>query len=212
MESINMEKTMTGYRTWVGPARRYDLIAAMQFNVLTSLGLREHHKVLDIGCGSLRLGRLLIPYLNPEHYHGIEPERWAVAEGFRNELGCDIIKVKRPRFSDEREFNLGVFGCAFDFIMAQSIFSHTPVAWMRTCLNNAPAVMGPGSVFIFNYKLSEDGTNYTGAEWHYPRTIRYTKELVDSLIEEAGLKAIQFYVPGAPAIQIWMRAWRANDD
>ena len=52
------------YRAYVGPPEDYDLIAAMVFNLLTTLGLRQHHSVLDIGCGSLRIGRLLIPYLN----------------------------------------------------------------------------------------------------------------------------------------------------
>src|SRR5437763_10973182 len=52
------------YRAYVGPPEDYDLVAAMAFNLLTTLGLRQHHSLLDIGCGSLRIGRILIPYLN----------------------------------------------------------------------------------------------------------------------------------------------------
>jgi hypothetical protein len=51
------------YMAYVGPASQYDLMAASQFALLTTLGLRDTNKVLDFGCGSLRLGRLLIPYL-----------------------------------------------------------------------------------------------------------------------------------------------------
>ena len=58
------------YRAYVGPPADYDLVSAMVFNLLTSMGLRQHHRVLDIGCGSLRVGRLLIPYLNPKNYFG----------------------------------------------------------------------------------------------------------------------------------------------
>ena len=61
------------YRAYVGPPEDYDLIAAMTFNLLTTLGLRQHHSVLDVGCGSLRIGRLLIPYLNQGKYFGVEP-------------------------------------------------------------------------------------------------------------------------------------------
>ena len=31
------------YRAYVGPPEDYDLIAAMAFNLLTTLGLRQHH-------------------------------------------------------------------------------------------------------------------------------------------------------------------------
>ena len=66
------------YRAYVGPPEDYDLIAAMTFNLLTTLGLRQHHSLLDVGCGSLRIGRLLIPYLNRKKYFGLEPHQWLV--------------------------------------------------------------------------------------------------------------------------------------
>src|SRR5688572_4495446 len=103
------------YRAFVGPPATYDIIAASQFNLLTSLGLRDHHKLLDIGCGSLRGGRLFIPYLQPESYYGIEPEQWLVEDGIENEIGHDQIALKSPRFDYNAEFNLRVFGEHFDF-------------------------------------------------------------------------------------------------
>ena len=66
------------YRAFVGLPQKYDLVAANQFCILTTLGLRENHKLLDIGCGSLRGGRLFIPYLLPNGYYGIEPEKWLI--------------------------------------------------------------------------------------------------------------------------------------
>ncbi|MBK5117071.1 MAG: hypothetical protein JJE23_09160 [Thermoleophilia bacterium] len=48
-------------RGYVGPPEYFDLITAMSFGLLTVLGLRERHRLLDIGCGSLRVGRVLIP-------------------------------------------------------------------------------------------------------------------------------------------------------
>ena len=66
------------YRAYVGPPEDDDLIAAMTFNLLTTLGLRQHHSLLDIVCASLRIGRLLIPYLNRGKYFGVEPNEWLV--------------------------------------------------------------------------------------------------------------------------------------
>src|SRR5271169_3068223 len=76
------------YRAYVGPPEDYDLISAMTFNLLTSLGLRQNHALLDIGCGSLRCGRLFIPYLNAGNYTGIEPNQWLIDEGIRREVGA----------------------------------------------------------------------------------------------------------------------------
>ena len=64
--------------------------------MLTSLGLREHDHVLDIGCGSLRLGRLLIPFLRRARYFGVEPNLSLVDAGIRNELGWDAFRIKCP--------------------------------------------------------------------------------------------------------------------
>jgi len=113
------------YRAYVGPPRDYDLIAAMVFNLLTSLGLRQHHRVVDIGCGSLRIGRLLIPYLNRGHYVGVEPNRWLVREGIRNEVGRDQVKIKQPTFSFASDLAHFEAPLHLDFAVAQSILSHT---------------------------------------------------------------------------------------
>ena len=41
--------------------------------MLLAAGLRETHRIADLGCGLLRVGRLLIPYLLPGRYYGMEP-------------------------------------------------------------------------------------------------------------------------------------------
>src|SRR5258707_7928951 len=113
------------YRAFVGPPGDYDLVAAMTFNLLTTLGLRQHHSLLDVGCGSLRVGRLLIPYLNQEKYFGIEPNEWLVQEGIRHEIGETLLQIKRPKFFfSDSPAALSAAGVAFNFAVAQSIFNH----------------------------------------------------------------------------------------
>ena len=113
------------YRAYIGGPGRYDVLAAANFNVLIQAGLREKHRVLDVGCGSLRLGRLLIPFLLPGGYYGIEPNQWLVDEGFDRELGRDIIELKQPRFLYKDDFSVGEFETTFDYAIAYSVFSHS---------------------------------------------------------------------------------------
>src|SRR5437667_9812597 len=97
----------------------------MAFNLLTTLGLRQHHSLLDVGCGSLRIGRLLIPYLNRGKYFGVEPNEWLVEQGITRELGEALLEMKRPTFFfSASPQTISQAKVSFDFALAQSIFSH----------------------------------------------------------------------------------------
>jgi SAM-dependent methyltransferase len=173
------------YRAFVGPPAEYDIGAAMQFNLLTALGLREKHALLDIGCGSLRAGRLFIVYLRPGQYFGLEPEAWLVEEGIKQELGREILTVKRPTFSHDRDFTLSTFGRQFDFLLAQSVFSHSAPQQIRRVFAEARSVMSPTGVFVATFFSGPE--SYTGQEWVYPGIVRYAPGDIEAFAREQGL-------------------------
>lgn len=173
------------YRAFVGPQANYDRIGAMQFAVMVQLGLRQHHSLLDIGCGSLRGGRFFIPYLLPGNYCGVEPERWLVYDGLRYETGHDVIEIKQPRFHPTPDFDFSVFGQKFDYLMAQSIFSHAPLDMIERCLSSAASVMTNTSVFAATYCPGEE--DHPGAEWVYPGLARYTLKTMQYSAQKYGL-------------------------
>ena len=51
---------------------RWDETGRIQLKILEEHGLQPHHHLLDIGCGSLRLGCKAVPYLDPGHYWGTD--------------------------------------------------------------------------------------------------------------------------------------------
>jgi len=87
------------YRAFVGDTQTYDVFSHMQFSLMTLLGLRETHTLLDVGCGSLRAGKLFLMYLLPDRYFGIEPEEWLVQEGIERELGREIVNRQAAALS-----------------------------------------------------------------------------------------------------------------
>lgn len=109
----------------VGGPRSYDVVTAGAFNLLTSLGLREHHRLLDIGCGPLRIGRLLIPYLEQGRYVGMEPNADALAAGIEMHLDERLRERRRPRLIESADPDRIPDEAPFDFMLAQSVFSHT---------------------------------------------------------------------------------------
>ncbi len=175
----------TSHRAYIGSPGEYDLFSAMVFNLLTCLGLRQHHRLLDIGCGSLRIGRLLIPYLNVGNYYGIEPNQWLVDEGIKNEIGQDLIQIKKPVFSfnttaDEFEQPLNL-----DFAVAQSIFSHCGRDLLQGWLAQIAYHLKEDGALLATFLIDEQ--DYEGNGWIYPGCVKYTPETMTAMAAEVGL-------------------------
>ena len=184
------------YRAFVGPPEDYDVLGGQQFSLLFWLGMRETHTVADVGCGSLRAGRLLIPYLRPGHYCGIEPEEWLVRDGLHRELGPGIEETKQPRFRFVEDFSLEGFGVPFDFVLAQSIFSHTYADLALEAFGRIAASLAPTGLFVSTFV--EDPVSPVvhaampptgGSGWEYPACVKYGWEDYAGLLDKAGMVA-----------------------
>ena len=175
------------YRAYVGPPEDYDLIAAMAFSLLTTLGLRQHHSLLDVGCGSLRIGRLLIPYLNRGKYLGIEPNEWLVEEGIRRELGETLVQIKRPTFvfSDSPE-TITQAKTPFDFAVAQSIFSHCGLDLIKGWLSAISRSLTPDGALVATFLIGEEDSAKTG--WIYPDCVNYRPGTLERAAKDVNLR------------------------
>ncbi|MCE9616011.1 MAG: class I SAM-dependent methyltransferase [Lentisphaerae bacterium] len=185
-ETLGLEFPAGGdhYRAYVGPASDYDLVAAMTFNLLTTLGLRQHHRLLDVGCGSLRVGRLLIPYLNTGHYTGIEPNSWLVAEGIERETGADQIRIKQPAFHYAASTDGLPAGTRYDFAVAQSVFSHCGSDLLKGWLAGLSSRLSARGALVATYQTGESDCEEKG--WIYPRCVGYRRVTMCAHAERAG--------------------------
>jgi hypothetical protein len=197
------------YRAFVGPPEKYDTISAHQFNLLTSKGLREHHYLLDIGCGSLRSGRLFIPYLLPKRYFGIEPEQWLIDEGIKNNLGQDLIKIKSPSFNNNSDFLLSIFNQNFDYILAYSIFSHATKNQIIKCITEASKIMKDDSKFFASFFMGNK--NHDGDKWVYPGKTEYTIDFIKNIAENQGLECEMLEIEH-PTEQTWIEMSKRKEE
>lgn len=173
------------YRAYVGNPCNYDLIAATTFNLLTCLGLRQHHKLLDVGCGSLRNGRLLIPYLNPKCYYGIEPNGWLVKDGEKNETGKDLLDIKAATFSFTDNDKEMLPHAPFDFILLQSIFSHCGVDLMHNWIQSINSLLSDEGLAVFTWVSGSEDATDNG--WIYPGLVKYTNTYLTQAFKHSGL-------------------------
>lgn len=174
-----------GHRAFVGgndPETWYG-IGLLQFHFLISRGLKPSHVFLDVGCGSLRLGQFLIPYLEDEHYFGLEAEPALVQAGLVNELRFDLAALKRPLFGCGYDFDLS-FVSTFDFAMAQSLFTHLTPSDIRACLSNLRAKAHSASQLFFTFFEGVSANNPEIS--HANRNWRYSREELVEMAAETG--------------------------
>lgn len=138
-------------------------------NLLINLihqGLLPQSKVLDVGCGCLRGGYWLIHFLDRGGYFGIDPNEKLIDAGLRHILEPGLAQEKQPRFNHNADFDLSVFSEKFDFMVAFSIWTHCPKAYIQTMLDGFLANSTPNGIFMVTYyRASLFHPEYNGDVW-----------------------------------------------
>ena len=138
---------MNHYREYVGYIEDFEETGLQVFNFLLDHGLQPNHRFLDIGCGCLRIGRHIIPYLDKNNYHAIEPAKEIIDEAIKNEILDEIIQEKNPVFTHQSDFSFGIDN--FDFVLAYDVFYHCGKSQLEQCLRNLHLICKPKTkIFI----------------------------------------------------------------
>ena len=128
----------------------WDEIGTLQFEFLVAHGLLPHHRLIDVGCGSLRGGVHFARYLDRGNYYGIDLNKSLIDAGYELEfkpMGLDS-RVPRHNFHATPEFDFSPFDKPFDFALALSVFTHLTLNSVRICLERLAPAMTPGGAFF----------------------------------------------------------------
>ena len=145
-------------------------IGQMQFDYLVSHGLKPDMRMLEIGCGNLRAGRLFIDHLDPGNYYGVDisPEILLAAQDTVAQYG---LQGKLPHLTLVRDLRLAFLPDGqFDVIHAHSVFSHSPIEVIDECLAHIGRIMAPGGFFDFTFDRTEGAEHQVLREDFYYRT------------------------------------------
>lgn len=130
----------------------WDEIGVLQLNVMRAQCMRPEHKLLDIGCGSLRGGIHFVPYLDAGNYFGIDMNDSLLDAGYENELDdANQKKLPRKNLICDGNFNFDLFGEKFDYAIALSLFTHLPLNNIGVCLERLVDVMMPGGRLLASF-------------------------------------------------------------
>jgi SAM-dependent methyltransferase len=181
------------------------------FASLKRNGLRPESRVLDLGCGALRLGYWLIPFLDAERYFGIEPSQKYVDAGLKHAIGPELTAQKRPQFRHTKDFDFSIFGVKFDFVVARSIFSHASPEEFTKAMESFRDNSTGSAIMLASYRpaRARDGDasivdpDPEGRPW---RLRRYSLKYLQEKAREHGLFADKYGT--AFNGQVWLRLGR----
>ncbi len=139
---------------YAGVGGMWDEIGTLQFEFLVKNGLQPYCRMLDIGCGTLRGGRHFIRYLDTGNYSGMDISTRAIEYG-KQLVRDEDLASKRPRLlvNENKDLKFEQFeGETFDYLLAQSVFTHLPPEHIEECFRHIGKIMKAESVFFFTFK------------------------------------------------------------
>nr|VFJ72947.1 MAG: Methyltransferase domain-containing protein [Candidatus Kentron sp. FW] len=178
-KELSKEEIRTkAHREFVGGL--WDELGNLQLEFLIKSGLKPSHRLLDIGCGSLRGGVRYIQYLQEGNYYGLDINGSLIEAG-RIEVDEAGLSNKNPTLIVDEKFSFDKFGQRFDFMVSVSVFTHLPMNIILRCLNMARESLAPNGIYYSTFfqaptslhlekiKQQPGGivTNYDSDPFHY---------------------------------------------
>ncbi len=149
----------------------WEVIGPLQFDFLIKNGLMPENSLLDFGCGTLRAGRFFIRYLNEGNYTGIDISDQIIYEANRLIISENLTD-KRPNIIFNADMDLAFNdikdSTKFDFILAQSVFTHLFPEHITEIFNNLHKVMKRESIFFFTFVPNETFERYSNLDFSQP--------------------------------------------
>jgi SAM-dependent methyltransferase len=138
-------------------------LGSYMFEFLVESGLRPQHRLLDFGCGSLRLGVFAIPYLEAANYFGIDSHLDSLEAAAAYEVPLHGLESKRPRLLWSQDFAFSHFGTSFDYVLDFSSSQKVHPDELPRLFRNLVDALAPGGRFLTSPRLSAPVESY--AEW-----------------------------------------------
>ncbi|KAL6657410.1 hypothetical protein ACP70R_005190 [Stipagrostis hirtigluma subsp. patula] len=129
---------------WAGGRDVFEFLA-------NASALTPRDQVLEIGCGTLRVGLHFIRYLDPGRFHCLERDELSLMAALRYELPAQGLLYKRPMIVRGEDMDFSKFGdtVMYDLIYASAVFLHIPDKLVWTGLERLAGKLRPQSGRIF---------------------------------------------------------------
>lgn len=149
-------------------------------------------RFLDLGCGSLRLGSLLIPLLDDGKYIGLDYNQHFVELGIEKELSPEIVEEKKPQFIINDNFDLSEIDGKIDFVWVYQVFIHVNDDKVRTALKNIAGKLTQDGVSYatFTRHIAKNQPKSDYVYDHTQRTFYRSLDVIEQMYSDAGMSMV----------------------
>lgn len=137
----------------------------LQLRFLAARGLRPCDTLLDLGCGTGRLARHAVPWLDPGSYTGLEISGGALAH-CRALAAREGWSARRPRLLRGDGTLAAVRGGRFSIVWAHSVFNHLPPSLIDGLVAGLREIAF--GAFYFTWKHAEAPRRSGLKQWQLP--------------------------------------------
>lgn len=132
--------------------------AMHQMQVLLDEGLDPHHRLLDIGCGCLRLGHRAVAYLQTGNYWGTDASAALMLQGWEQELSPELqAKLPKAQLIEDEVFAFPGVTPEIHFAFCWGVFTHLPAAMLPPALANLRHACPEMQKFLLTVFLAPEG-------------------------------------------------------
>jgi len=139
------------------------ILGRFMFDFLVESGLRPEHRLLDFGCGALRLGIWAIDHLDAGNYCGVDSHLESLEAAAAYEIPLHALEAKRPRLLWSQDFAFTHFGTDFDWVVDFSSSQKVDPPELPRLFASLVEVLAPGGRFLTAPRLAAPVEQY--AEW-----------------------------------------------
>jgi SAM-dependent methyltransferase len=131
----------------------WEELGRLQLEFLQREGLTPQSTLLDVGCGCLRAGIHFVRFLEPGRYYGVDANASLIRAGLEQELPQAGLagRLAAAHLLVNGAFEASRFGVTFDYALAQSVFTHVPVAQIGAALRALAPCVRPGGRFYASF-------------------------------------------------------------